>query len=389
MSALDLAQLGQRLRTARGQAALSQTEAAQALDVTPAALSQYEAGKRRVDAVTLDRLSRLYGVPVTFFFQPEPPEPAAEWESALRAVARDLSAHAKAGVGTLIERVRALEELFERTGTPFPGLSHPPFAPLPAAPFSEYEIREHADRVRHHFALGHAPMHDMKGFLETHGYLVFTVPLGQGRDVISGLYFQHPRLGKVAVISEDQAYTRWPFTLAHEFAHGLYHYDRPAILCRRHDEHPVEQFANAFAGYFLVPTEALHEQLRNLGTKTVGSAEDAVKLGRYFGISFRAMCHRLESERRLNLDPQVLNATRPVTLAKSLGFQTTPYEFGARPLPIEERFPRVFLQLGYQAIRDEVLSARRVADLLGVSHLELEERLHPDDPVEEPEEVSA
>ncbi len=63
--------LGRRLRMAREHACFSQTEAAQALGVTPAALNQYESGKRRVEALTLDLLRRLYGVPVGYFFGEE------------------------------------------------------------------------------------------------------------------------------------------------------------------------------------------------------------------------------------------------------------------------------------------------------------------------------
>ncbi|EDX71602.1 hypothetical protein MC7420_5227 [Coleofasciculus chthonoplastes PCC 7420] len=44
--------LGQRLRLARERSRISQTEAAQVIDVTAAALNQYESGKRRVDALT-------------------------------------------------------------------------------------------------------------------------------------------------------------------------------------------------------------------------------------------------------------------------------------------------------------------------------------------------
>ena len=89
--------LGQRLRLAREQARLSQTEAAATLGVTPAALNQYEAGKRRVDALLLDRLSRLYGVPLRFFFGEERARP--DWEEALRLRADALSAAGKSGVG--------------------------------------------------------------------------------------------------------------------------------------------------------------------------------------------------------------------------------------------------------------------------------------------------
>lgn len=60
--------LGDRLRQGRNLSGFSQSEAAQVLGITSAALSQYESGKRRIEALTLERIARLYGVPVTYFF---------------------------------------------------------------------------------------------------------------------------------------------------------------------------------------------------------------------------------------------------------------------------------------------------------------------------------
>lgn len=66
-------QLGERLRRARELAGFAQGEAAQALGITSAALSQYEGGKRRIEALTLDRIARLYGVSITYFLRTHRP----------------------------------------------------------------------------------------------------------------------------------------------------------------------------------------------------------------------------------------------------------------------------------------------------------------------------
>src|SRR5262245_888046 len=100
---MDYARLGERLRLARERAGLSQSEAAGLAEVTPAALNQYEMGKRRLEALRLERLARLYGRPVASFFDRE--EPPTDWEVAVRAMARALSAEGKAGVGRLVGQV--------------------------------------------------------------------------------------------------------------------------------------------------------------------------------------------------------------------------------------------------------------------------------------------
>lgn len=384
---MSLESMGTKLRLAREQARMSQTEAAQAVQVTSAALSQYEGGKRKIDPLMMDRLARLYGVPVGYFFGGDSSQ--ADWETSLRHhIAEVLSSEGKVGVSELIRRIHALEELFTQTGAPYPGLPHPPFAPLDERDFNNREVAEYAKKARRHFNLGLAPIPDLRSFLEALGYLVFTVPLGKSNSGVSGLYFRHPDLGPVVVINEDQAFTRRPFTMAHEMAHGLYHYDRPAILCHVHDEHPLEVFAERFASHFLVPREALRDRLRDSGLQRVERPEEVVRLARYFGVSYGAMRRILSDEQRLGAVATA--GIGPVKLAEALGYAVSKYEFGLKPLPVEVRLPRVFLELAYRAVQEGKLSLRRVAEMLGISDLELEERLYPEgEEIEEPEEAYA
>ena len=80
------------------------------------------------------------------------------------------------------------------------------------------------------------------------------------------------------------------------------------------------------------------------------------------------MCQRLTDEHRLDARAHVADV-RPVALAKSLGYRPSRFEFGERPLPPEERLPRVFLELARDAVQAQSLSAQRVAEMLGVSEL--------------------
>lgn len=379
-------QLGERLRQARELAGFAQGEAAQALGVTSAALSQYEGGKRRIEALTLDRIARLYGVPITYFFSDAQTDQQTDWEMALRSLANTLSAAGKAGVAKLIQRIHDLEHLYAITELPFPGKPHPPFPSLPKEGYADYKVAEFAQKVRRYYNLGIAPLLNVKLFLDAQGYQVFGIPFGKEEPVLSGLFFLHPQLGAIVVFNEDQSYTREPFTLCHEMAHSLFHWDRPAILCRDSERADlVEDFANRFASYFLIPREGLQERLDVLGIKTVKQPEEVIHIARYFGISYDATLHSLDMERKLGVPRDALK-TKPIALAKTLGYKPSPYEFGARPLPPEERLPRIFLELGYRAIDNGLLSLRRVAEMMGISDLELEERLG-DGEVEEMEDV--
>jgi transcriptional regulator with XRE-family HTH domain len=378
--------LGERLRQARDLAGFSQGEAAQKLGVTSAALSQYEGGKRRMEVLMLDRIASLYGVPVTYFFaainNAEIQEAGESWETDLRIMARSLSPDGKAGISRLIQQIYQLEELYQVTGTQFPVSAesplHHPFAALRESKLSDYEVAEYARKVRRYFNLGVAPMLNVKNFLDTKGYQVFAVPLGQDEGSLSGLFFSHPELGAIIVFNEMQAYTRFPFTLSHEIAHSFFHWDRSAVLCRidNRETDPQEDFADRFASYFLIPQEGLQELLDVMNIKTVKHPEEVVHIARYFGLSYRATIYRLEADRKLGVSKEEFKGVKPVALAKSLGYSPLPYEFGVRPLPPEERLPRIFLELSYKALNERLLSLRRVAEILGISDIELEDRLY-------------
>lgn len=388
--------LGERLRQARDLAGFSQGEAAQKLGVTSAALSQYEGGKRRMEVLMLDRIASLYGVPVTYFFtainNSEMQEAGASWETDLRIMARSLSPDGKAGISRLIQQIYQLEELYQVTETQFPVSAerplHHPFAALCESKFADYEVAEYARKVRRYFNLGVAPMLNVKNFLDAKGYQVFAVPLGQGEGSLSGVFFSHPKLGGVIVFNEMDHYSRFPFTLSHEIAHCFFHWDRSAVLCRidTRETDPQEDFADRFASYFLIPQEGLQELLDIMGIKTVKHPEEAVHIARYFGLSYRATIYRLEVDRKLGAPKEEFKGVKPVALAKSLGYRPLPYEYGLRPLPPEERLPRIFLELSYRALNERLFSPRRVAEILGISDIELENRLYGES-VEDSEEA--
>lgn len=59
--------LGERLREARNYLGLKQDEVAIVVGIPRTALSDIEAGRRRVDAIELSRFARLYKQPVSYF----------------------------------------------------------------------------------------------------------------------------------------------------------------------------------------------------------------------------------------------------------------------------------------------------------------------------------
>jgi Zn-dependent peptidase ImmA (M78 family)/predicted transcriptional regulator len=353
---------------------MSQKEAAEHLDITPSALSQYESGKRKIGALTLERLSRLYGVSLSSLF-PDSAEERPDWEAVLLDRADDLSPQGRQGVTKLIRQVRQFRELHKTAGAALPNSPHHAFEPLPEQDYSPEQVELFAEEARDHFDLGSAPLSYVKGFLEQFGAYVYGVPLGDLTENLSGLFFTHPDLGPVVAVNSDQYYGRRPFTLAHELAHVLFHYDRPAILCRSQDKPPSERFADQFAARFLVPRKALLERLRQMNIQKVKRPEQVVHLSRHLGISYLAMFYRLKAERKIDPESADYESVRPVSLARRLGYAPSIYEYQDRRWPLEDRLPQRYIELAYKAWQEGNISKRRAAELLGISAIELEERV--------------
>lgn len=65
----EYARFLRRLRHAREQAGLSQAAAARRLGKGQSYIWKSEVGERRVDVIELKEFARLYGVPITFFYE--------------------------------------------------------------------------------------------------------------------------------------------------------------------------------------------------------------------------------------------------------------------------------------------------------------------------------
>jgi Zn-dependent peptidase ImmA (M78 family)/DNA-binding XRE family transcriptional regulator len=354
---------------------MSQKEVAEHLDVTPSALSQYESGKRKIGALALERLARLYSVPLSSLFSEEGGGERPDWERALLGETKNMSPEGRKGVAKLVRRVRQFHELHELAGVETPREPHHPFEPLPERNFPGEEVEVYAEEARNHFDLGSAPLSHVKGFLEQFGAYVFGIPLGDADEDISGLFFSHPELGPVVAVNSDQYYGRRPFTLGHELAHVLFHHDRPAILCRSQDKPPSERFADSFSARFLVPRKALLERLRTMDVEKVHHPEQVVHLSRYFGISYLAMYHRLRAERKIDLSAADYKDVRPVSMARRLGYAPSEQEYGNKAWPLEDQLPQRYIELTHKAWQDGAISKRRAAEVLGISPYQLEDRM--------------
>lgn len=85
----ERARLAHKLKEAREAAGLSQDDVARELDLPRPAISQMENGHRRVEALELSRLAKVYKKPLSYFADDEPSE--SPRLQALHRTAQELS----------------------------------------------------------------------------------------------------------------------------------------------------------------------------------------------------------------------------------------------------------------------------------------------------------
>lgn len=85
-AAVQRLEMASRLREAREYLGMSQEEVATALELSRPAVTNIESGTRKVEAVELERLARLYGRTVEFFLRGEQPQLDAKVAFAARTL---------------------------------------------------------------------------------------------------------------------------------------------------------------------------------------------------------------------------------------------------------------------------------------------------------------
>jgi transcriptional regulator with XRE-family HTH domain len=112
--------LAKRLKEARDYLGLSQEYVAQQTGISRPAISEMEAGKRKVDSLELKRLSKLYGLPVQSLLEEsevaseEEPDPV---EIKLRPMMRDLKGEDRQEILRFVEYLRHRKSLSDTEDT--------------------------------------------------------------------------------------------------------------------------------------------------------------------------------------------------------------------------------------------------------------------------------
>jgi Zn-dependent peptidase ImmA (M78 family)/DNA-binding XRE family transcriptional regulator len=232
-----------RLAQARRLRGYLKSDLAAAVELSPAAISQFEAGLNNPRSSTLTRLALALRVPQGFLLPGRRMVSVAEDETnfrSLRSTTKLQRSQARAQVELLAELVAIFEE----------HLTLPIWEELPLVRGLGPE--EAADWLRERWDLGLGPIADMVGLLEHHGVIVARLSASERVDAFSCRLAGRPY---VLFASNKEATDRSRFDAAHELGHLVLHADPLPGLGR------AELEAHRFASAFLLPRLAIAAEL--------------------------------------------------------------------------------------------------------------------------------
>lgn len=223
-----------RLTQARVLAELTKAELADAVQVSAAAVGQYEAGATAPRPELLPVLARLLRVPVEFFATGRPLGRLDASDAHFRSL-RSTRAKDRAKAATHAEQVWELTHALEKR-VRMPDVRLPEV--LEGAPPTEA-----AQKLRQAWSIGHGPLAHLVATIEAHGVVVTLIPLTNEAITRVDAYSTNALGRPMIIVTPERAASiyRYRFTCAHELGHLLLHAN--PLPGDRQQEREADEFA--------------------------------------------------------------------------------------------------------------------------------------------------
>jgi len=262
------------LTIAREYRGLLKNELAAKLEVTPSAITQFEAGTARPTAATLARAAVVLGFPLAFFGFASHWSPVATDQCHFRSLRSVTQRDRRRMLATASLLRRIVEYVDVRVNLPIETVAR-----IARAVTNESDIEDLALDVRFDWLLGVGPIPALLTLLESRGIVVFRIP--SDCDRVDAFSFWHKDRPFVFLNSDKGSSSRSKFDAAHELGHLLMHAD-----CSPGDATQEVQ-AHRFGSAFLLPRESI---LRELPRRI--SWPHLFELKRRWGVSLALLLRR-------------------------------------------------------------------------------------------------
>lgn len=333
---------GNRLKQARKAAGLSLRTLASQIGLSHAAIQKYENGEVFPSSDCLIKLAAAINVPIEHLFRPETVElgPISfRKKTSLLVKARQKIEYQ---IRDRLERRLELENCYPSVPIKIFDVQQIPSFNVT----TDSDVEEVALKVRTHWKLGLAPIHDLIDVLENNGIRVIEVDSDD--DGFDGLFFLANN-EPIVVISNKWPGDRQRFTLAHELGHLL-------LKGLFSDDPEEEKACNRFAGAFLFPRPAVRQEFGK--SRSSIELRELLLAKQEYGLSMASVVFRLFQ-------------SKVITESLFRSWQIRISREGWRKREPGEQFPsevaHVFEQMIFHALGEEYISEAKAAELLNVS----------------------
>lgn len=335
--------LGDRIKQARKASGLSQRDLADKAGVSAMAISKYESNQSTPSSGVLLGLAKALGVRTEYFFR----RAVVSLENVNHREHEKLPEKEEEKVrADATEQLERWVELEEFVPAPW---SKPFDLPpkLPETIHSYEQIEDVAIRVREHWKLGMNPIPDLIDTLETKGIKVIITQYDGHKDFngLSATVNNSP----VVVVGKHWTGDRQRFTLAHELGHLV-------LDGRLSNELDLELACNRFAGAFLVPNEMVRKALGDY-RKWI-EPQELMLLKHEWGLSMQAWSYRAHQQGVTTKDTHSQMWRKYLQEYKEQKREPDPQ--------LPQEVTRLFQQLVFRALAEELISESKAAELLGV-----------------------
>lgn len=361
LNSIDPRELGKRLRLARERRDMTQEAAAKAINVARTTIVAIEKGERRIRPDELVQLAIEYGKDVNALiqetkgplfsepqfrgpeqFESEEDEKIEQWIETLKELAIDYFDYEQMLNAPMVRKYPAEYEVGR----------------LKAEDIGESIALEERQRL----GLGDKPIANLRMVLEEEvGLRIYYLPLKPSK--YSAIYLYSDQIGGCIAVNVNHPEDRGRMSLAHDYGHFLTSRYKPKLYIEGYGYRSEnEKIAEQFGVHFLMPTTGVTRRFNDIRkSKDTVTPYDLVAIAHYFGVSFEALCRRLEG---LRLIPAGI-----LDYLKEEGFKVREVQ---RQLKLEalpeqrQRLPLRHRLLAVEALSNGLISESRFAELLDV-----------------------
>lgn len=305
-----------RLIEAREARGMKQTALSSIIGYSTTSISKWENGHIEPDHQSLDAISNALGLPIEWFFQP-PLVTSSVYHfrsnSAATKTAQEIARIRLRWAAELSDKLIEWVDLPEVNLIPSPAREE-------ALNLTANDIEVYAQTLREHLNLGIEPIPNITQLLEASGVAVVREESGfTSMDGVSAWIKERPYIW---VASDKASCVRSRFDIAHELGHIILHKYLTAEDCNVLKHKEIENQANLFAGFFLMPSIAVSSLFR------VITLDSLLSQKKKWGISVGAMISQCSNA-------GLIDEEQTLRLRKNLSFRKwrtrEPYDDSMKP----------------------------------------------------------